>query len=516
MQKQAPSLGRILVMVLFALSCFGLLLFLWLAFGGSTPLKPKGYRVTVPFPQAGQLAQEADVRISGVTVGRVKSIVANPETGVSDVEVEIEPEYAPVPRDSRVMLRQKTLLGETYVELTPGRPNTPTLPDGGKLPVGNIAPTVQLDNILQYFDAKTRAAFEAWQEQQAIAGAGRGRDINDFFAALSPFIEQTGALATTLNRNEDDLSKLVKNTGVVFSALSERGDQLRGLIRNTNTVFKTTAERDEQLAQTFVALPTFQRESRLTLDRLVEFADDTNPLYEQLQPVTQELGPTMRALEALAPELSSFFENLDPAITASEKGFPAINSFFEDAKPFFSGLDPSLAQLNPLFQFLGAYPEAITSAAANFVIASQAQSEIGGVQRKYVRTMQPFQPMGLAPYPARVKSNRFNPYPFPRSFDKVAGANMPVFGTQPCGGGIVAPLDPSAEAVIGKQLFDRINRFAYDGNQKPESVKQPAAENVPAPGCTQQGRFGVDGRTTQFPQVGPDATPAPPTFSATP
>ncbi len=73
MQKVAPSFGRVLVMALFALSCFGLLLFLWLAFGGSTPLKPKGYRFTVPFPQAGQLAQEADVRISDVSVGKVKS-----------------------------------------------------------------------------------------------------------------------------------------------------------------------------------------------------------------------------------------------------------------------------------------------------------------------------------------------------------------------------------------------------------------------------------------------------------
>ena len=57
MVKQAPSLGRILTMVLFALSCFGLLLFLWLTFGGPTPLKPKGYRVTFPFKEAGQLAQ---------------------------------------------------------------------------------------------------------------------------------------------------------------------------------------------------------------------------------------------------------------------------------------------------------------------------------------------------------------------------------------------------------------------------------------------------------------------------
>ena len=36
MQKQAPSVGRIFVMVLFALSCFGILLYLWLVFGGST------------------------------------------------------------------------------------------------------------------------------------------------------------------------------------------------------------------------------------------------------------------------------------------------------------------------------------------------------------------------------------------------------------------------------------------------------------------------------------------------
>ena len=41
MNKQAPSIGRILAMVVFAMSCFGLLLFLWLAFGGPVPLKPR-------------------------------------------------------------------------------------------------------------------------------------------------------------------------------------------------------------------------------------------------------------------------------------------------------------------------------------------------------------------------------------------------------------------------------------------------------------------------------------------
>jgi hypothetical protein len=54
MQKQAPSIPRVLVMVLFALSCFGLLLFLWLSFGGPIPLKPTATssRSTCPSPRS--------------------------------------------------------------------------------------------------------------------------------------------------------------------------------------------------------------------------------------------------------------------------------------------------------------------------------------------------------------------------------------------------------------------------------------------------------------------------------
>ena len=65
METRPPTTARILIAVGFALSCFGLALFLWLAFGGPIPLKPEGYRFTVPFDEATQLAVESDVRISG-------------------------------------------------------------------------------------------------------------------------------------------------------------------------------------------------------------------------------------------------------------------------------------------------------------------------------------------------------------------------------------------------------------------------------------------------------------------
>src|SRR5216117_4519735 len=126
----------------FALSCFGLLLFLWLAFSGPIPLKPKGYRFQASFGEATQLAKEADVRISGVSVGKVKDIKTDKQTGRSDATIELESKYAPVPKDSRAILRQKTLLGETYVELTPGTKGVPKIPENGTLATTHVAPTV--------------------------------------------------------------------------------------------------------------------------------------------------------------------------------------------------------------------------------------------------------------------------------------------------------------------------------------------------------------------------------------
>src|SRR4051794_39844444 len=255
MQKSAPSLGRILVMVGFALSCFGLLLFLWLAFGGPVPLKPKGYRLTVSFKEAGQLSQEADVRISGVSVGKVKVIKSDKSTGRSDATIELDKQYAPLPRDTRAILRQKTLLGETYVELTPGNRSGPKVPDGGRLPAGQVAPTVELDEIFRAFDPKTRAAFREWMQQQALAATGRGRDISDAIGNLRPFAEDTSVLLKILNGQEPTVRALVRDSGTVFTALSERDGQLRGLIDNSNRVFATTAQRNQQLRETFRALP---------------------------------------------------------------------------------------------------------------------------------------------------------------------------------------------------------------------------------------------------------------------
>src|SRR5215210_6112803 len=100
MQKQAPTLGRMLIMASFTLSCFGLLLFLWSTFGGPIPLAPEGYRIKVPLQEAQQVAVESDVRISNVTVGKVTDLELGDE-GLAEATIEVDARYAPLPADTR-------------------------------------------------------------------------------------------------------------------------------------------------------------------------------------------------------------------------------------------------------------------------------------------------------------------------------------------------------------------------------------------------------------------------------
>jgi phospholipid/cholesterol/gamma-HCH transport system substrate-binding protein len=490
-QKQAPTLGRLLVMAGFALSCFGLLLFLWLAFGGPIPLKPKGYRFHASFGEATQLAKEADVRISGVSVGKVKNIETNKQSGRSDATIELQPGYAPLPKDTKAILRQKTLLGETYVELTPGTKSRGTIPEDGHLAAAQVSPTVELDEIFRAFDAKTRQAFQTWMEAQAAGIKGRGRDINDALGNLAPFATDTSHILRILNSQEGAVRQLVANTGDVFNALSERQGQLGGLITNSNRVFQATASRNQQLEATFRALPTFEQESTKTLKRLTAFSNNANPLVTQLRPAARQLSPTLKSLSALAPDAKKLFKAIDPLVTASKAGLPATQRFLDELHPLLADFDPVLRQVNPILEGVGAYKSELTAFFANTVGATQAYTiPKPGVQLHYLRTMNPVNPENFAVYPRRIGSNRPNPYAFPRNFDNLP-QGMPQYETRQCGRGTPTIVNPLLD-ILPQDLQNRIEKYAFAANSQ-----------IPAPPCKQQPPFTFQGETSQFPHVKP-------------
>ncbi|HEX8082969.1 MAG TPA: MlaD family protein [Solirubrobacteraceae bacterium] len=527
MQKQAPTIGRLLVMVGFALSCFGLLLFLWLAFGGPIPLKPKGYQFEVSFAEGTQLAVEADVRISGVPVGKVKTVEPNPETGRSTAVIQLEERFAPLPCDSNAILRQKTLLGETYVELTPGDAAGCKIKEGGSLAAGQVSSTVELDEIFRAFDDDTREAFQTWMQEQARGVDGRARDISDILGNLEPFARDVNDLLVVLRGQSPAVRQIVRNTGQVFDALSERRGQLQGAIVNGNRVFETTARRDQELRELFTVFPTFNREATITVRRLEKFARDTDPLIDQLRPAARELSPTLQDLSRLAPDLKLLFRDLDPLITASRRGIPATQRFIEDLRPFLGEFDPFLKQLNPIFNWISEYRNELRAFFANSPAATQARTPDGV---HYLRTSNPLNPENLAVYPRRIGSNRPNAYMKPRGFDNLdrTSAEDPgllAYETRHCGrpNPATQPQDALADALT--QVLPVLQQPPPTGPPNPLQPPPPTGEglaanilsfmfnnagrDVPAPPCVYQGPFRTDqgelvdegGEVTQYPHV---------------
>ncbi len=366
--------AHIAVMVLFAFSCFGLLLFLWLSFGGPVPLKPKGYRFEVAFPGATTLAEQADVRVAGVSVGKVVAKRRDPRGNRTLATIELRREFAPVNVDARAMLRQKTLLGETYVALVPGRRRSADVAEGGRLPDQAVDETVELDEVLEIFPERTRADFRRWQANSARAIDGRGRDLNDALGNLAPFAHRGSDLLTVLDRRREALRDLVANTGVVFGALTRDEQQLRAFIADTSRWFQATASEKTALSDSVRIFPTFLREARSTLRRLERFAGDTKPLVDDLGPVARELDPALRDLAAASPSVRRVSAAL-PALTgASAEGLPAMSRVLRGVEPVLGASGPLLNQLNPLLQWLQYNQQMMSD------IISVPGSAIGGVR----------------------------------------------------------------------------------------------------------------------------------------
>jgi phospholipid/cholesterol/gamma-HCH transport system substrate-binding protein len=464
MQKQAPSTRAIAVMVIFAFSVFGLLLYIWKTFGGISPLAPNQYLVRADFDEANQLADTADVRISGVTVGRV---VKTAESGRhTNVTMRIYPRYAPIPRDTQAILRQKTLVGETYVELTPGNRASGPLRDGATLARSQVKSTVELDEVLRALDPRTRRDAQRFLTSLATALQGRGQSLNDALGNLEPFTNHSAQLLGVLDTERSAVRRLVQDSGTVFASLAARQGDLSGLVRAGDQVLTTTARRNRDLADAVRILPTTLQQLRPTLADVRALSQEAAPVVRTLRPAAKVLGQSLTDAAEIAPVLRATFGDVDRAVTASKEGLPAAVDVLNAAHPLVRLLPPTLKQAHPAVQYLDLYKQELISQAALLGDSLDAATPAvgGGPPLHYLRALVPFTSEALVAYDKREGTNRHNPYLLPRGLDKL---------------------------IQGLDSFDCSNT----GN--------PSAGD-PAPPCTVQKPLTFQGRSTAYPHVEPD------------
>jgi virulence factor Mce-like protein len=477
MIKKAPTFLQLAAMTGFVLSVVALLMMLWLQFGGTIPLRAEKYRFQASFDEAALLVEQADVRMAGIDVGKVvdKKLV----DGRSLATIELDEAFAPIPRNTRVLLRTKALLGETYVELAPGERAAGALEDGHTLPRAAAQDAVQIDEIVRTFDEPTREAFQGWMHELARAiRLGRGEDLNDALGNLPGFVASGEDVLRVLNEEEPALRALIRNSGRALAAVNERRGQLRELIVNANNFMGALASRNESLAETVLILPTFLNESRATLHRLRDFAVDTRPLVRDLKPVADDLHPTLRDVGRLAPDLRRLFRNLDPLIDESERNLPAAAEFIAGAEPVFESLHVYLPELNPILSFANfeqaQVADFITNGGGSLSATLPPVGDEG--PRHYLRQYGVINSRGLGIARTRPTYERANAYPGPNYLTRGRALGIvEAFDCKPSGG-------PVRESKNGEPPCYVQPRSLFDGRSFPRLVRGGAPLRPPPPG----------------------------------
>jgi phospholipid/cholesterol/gamma-HCH transport system substrate-binding protein len=476
MNKEAPSIPRIAAMTAFALSCFGLLIFLWISFGGPTPLKPEAYRFKAYFDEAALLVDEADVRISGLNVGRVKSKELRRQGGTL-VEMEVERDFAPIPADTRATLRQKTLLGQVYVELTPGSEEAPRLGEGQTLPRTSVEETTEIDELIGTFDRPTRRAFQGFTREIGRTIEGNEENLNDALGTLPSFVFRGRDLLAAVDRQEPAVQRLVRNAGVTFRALTEREGELRSLIVNANTFFGALASRRDALAETISILPVFLEESRLTFQRLESFATDAHPLVRDLIPVARDIKPTIRNVGRLSPDLRRLFQRLGVVIDESDATLPQARRIIRGAEPLLEALHTFLPELNPFLSFANFERNQVADFITNggATLNGTLPPTGNGGPRHYLRQFGIISSRGIGIQSERQEYDRGNAYPAPNYLSRSRGfGTLEAFDCRPTDGERRDPQPDEPPCFVQP-------RSLFNGERYP-SLERDEAPLVDAPG----------------------------------
>jgi virulence factor Mce-like protein len=413
---QFPNRSVVIACVAFVLASVGLTMFVWRSVGGPVPFGAKSFEVRAVFANAGQLAPNADVRISGVNVGKVTKVV--PRGLKSEATLAIDAEYAPLSADVRAILRSKTLLGETFVGLTPGRADGPRIEDGGLIPADHVEDTQPLDRVLGTLDDDGRKELRELLLDTGTMLDGRARDLNDAAGNFATGTRQMQAVVDIVDRQRTAVSTLTRETGRVLQTVGDEQGAVQELVGSGRRALSATAERDDELAATVRATPPFLRELQRSAAAVERTAVLAAPALREFRPVAPRVAPALKAIGRATPEVEALLEDFDSLTPVAREALPAAAELVTALSPFMTKTEVNARQILPVIQYVAAYRRELVAATANIgAMAKGKGPATSGRPTAYLRTIVPFGPQSLVGSGERDPSNRHNAYMAPGGLD---------------------------------------------------------------------------------------------------
>ncbi|MHA3021763.1 MCE family protein [Mycobacterium sp. BMJ-28] len=277
-----------------------------------------------------------DVRIRGVTVGKIESI--EPQPAQVKITFWFDDKY-PVPADAKAVIMSPSLVTARAIQLTPPYRSGPTLGHDAVIPEQRTAVPVEWDDVRAQLQRLTATLQPAEPGGVSTLGAfihttadnlrGEGPAIRDAIIKLSQTL-------SALGDHSGDIFTSTKNLSMLVSALQDSTDLLRQLNGNLASVSGLLADDPGEVASAVKDLndvvgdvSSFVHDNRETL------GTTSDKLASVSTALTQSLDDIKQTLHIL-PTVAANAANLYQPAQGTLSGIAAVNNF-SDPLTFICG-----------------------------------------------------------------------------------------------------------------------------------------------------------------------------------
>jgi phospholipid/cholesterol/gamma-HCH transport system substrate-binding protein len=325
---------------------------------------PHEYRLV--FPSAGQLVKGDVVRIGGTPAGTVKSV------GLSDddqaqIDIAIKEHYGRLHEGTTATIRAEGLTGvaSRYVDVSPASETRPVLDDGGVIQGDKTTAIVEIDQLFNALDPKTRAGLAGFIKGSADWYDGKESAANASAQQIPKALAQLSAVADEITGDSATFEQFLTETGDAMGAIADHRAQLTDLVSNTRQTAAALASNTTSLSDALHQVPTALDAGsdafvslRPALGDLRKLTDASGPATKNLEPFLKQLTPVLQESDPAFAKLRKMFAQpgkandlLDalrdlPAIAkATDRTFPSGIKALKDSTPIFSFARPYTSDL---------------------------------------------------------------------------------------------------------------------------------------------------------------------------
>lgn len=284
--------------------------------------RKKGYEIFAYFDNASGLNIDVPVEIAGIEVGRVKDIGL--ERRKAKITMRIAPDTS-IPSDSKAFIRTKGILGDKFIQIIPGKPESPPIKDGERI-VDTYTPT----DIDQLINTIGEVALDIRKVSRSLGNVLGGKEGEDKMRQiLDNITTSTASLNRIIEDNEKRISSLLINFSEFSKDIKDVSNANKEYINRIVIDIKETTTQLKEAVEAFSMIAKKIERGEGTLGRLIHDTttiEDLNETLASLKRVSEKIDAGKGTIGKLIND-EKMAEDLGETVTGIRDYFARMDAF---------------------------------------------------------------------------------------------------------------------------------------------------------------------------------------------